>query len=299
MVALLSEQKKDYDYVFCASHDKFIDVSCRDTAIILQPESILNQETHFFAGPKVVRMLDLYETELGVPHLDMAVDFGWFYFLTKPLFFGLEYLHRILGNLGWAIIVMTLLFKIATFPFSYKSIRSMKRMKALAPQIEALKQRYGSDQMEFLKQQRALYKRENVSPMGGCLPMLLQAPLFFCLYKVFLISIETRHAPFLGWILDLSAPDPLSVFNLFGLLPFTPPSLLMVGPLAILMGITMLLQQKMSPQTGTDPSQQKAMMIMPLVFTFLFASFPAGLVLYWTFSNVLSIAQQWVLEKKQ
>ncbi len=128
--------------------------------------------------------------------------------------------------------------------------------------------------------------------------MLLQAPLFFCLYKVFLISIETRHAPFLGWILDLSAPDPLTIFNLFGLLPFTPPSLLMVGPLAVLMGLTMLLQQKMSPQSGVDPSQQKAMMIMPLVFTFLFASFPAGLVLYWTFSNVLSIAQQWVLEKK-
>ncbi len=296
LVCAIDDQKvtKDFkfeklgDFLKATSTRYHLDVPSKKNACV---------ETKFFVGPKVVKVLDKYESILKVPHLDLAVDFGWFYFLTKPLFFALEKLNDIFHNLGWAIIILTILFKLMTLPLGYKSLRSMRRMKSLQPQLEQLKQRCGNDQMKFLQKQRELFKKEKVSPMGGCVPMLLQAPLFFCLYKVFLISIEMRHAPFFGWIRDLSAPDPLSVFNLFGLLPITLPSFLQIGPLPLLMGLTMLIQQRMSPQAGMDESQRKMMMIMPIMFTFLFSSFPAGLVLYWTLSNVLSIIQQYVFEK--
>lgn len=249
---------------------------------------------HLFAGAKKLEMLDNYETKLGFSKFDLAIDFGWFYFLTKPLFYLLDYLHKIFGNFGIAILVMTVLFKIAFFPLANKSYRSMARMKQLQPKIEQLKKKYGEDKMRMNQELMEVYKREKINPLSGCLPILIQAPVFFCLYKVLFVSIEMRQASFFGWIHDLSAPDPTSVFNLFGLLPFTPPSFLMIGAWPILMGLTMFLQQKLNPQPA-DPAQAKAFMIMPIFLTFLLSSFPAGLVIYWAWSNILSIIQQWAI----
>ncbi|WP_032112777.1 membrane protein insertase YidC [Candidatus Paracaedibacter symbiosus] len=249
---------------------------------------------HLFAGAKNLKILDEYEEKIGVSKFDLAIDFGWFYFLTKPVFYLLDYLHKIFGNFGIAILVMTVLFKIAFFPLANKSYRSMARMKQMQPKIEQLKKRYGDDKMRMNQELMEIYKREKINPLSGCLPILIQAPVFFCLYKVLFVTLEMRHAPFFGWIHDLSAPDPTSVFNLFGLLPFMPPSFLMIGAWPILMGLTMFLQQKLNPQP-TDPAQAKAFMIMPVFLTFLLSSFPAGLVIYWAWSNILSIIQQWAI----
>ncbi len=252
---------------------------------------------HVFAGAKVLRMLDDYEVKIGVPHFDLAVDFGWFYFLTKPLFYVLEFLHELLGNLGVAILVLTIMFKIFLFPMATKSYRSMARLKNLQPKIQYVQSIYKDDRQRMSQELMALYKKEKVNPAGGCLPLLIQAPIFFCLYKVLFVSIEMRHAPFFGWIHDLSAPDPTSFVNLFGLLPFNPPSFLMIGIWPLLMGLTMVVQQRMNPQPA-DPMQAKMMMIMPIMFTYLFASFPAGLVVYWTWNNLLSMAQQWYITRR-
>lgn len=249
---------------------------------------------HLFAGAKKLEILDHYETTLGVKKFDLSIDFGWFYFLTKPLFYLLDYLHKIFSNFGIAILVMTVMFKIAFFPLANKSYRSMARMKQMQPKIEQLKKRYGDDKMRMNQELMEVYKQEKINPLSGCLPILIQAPVFFCLYKVLFVTLEMRQAPFFGWIHDLSVPDPTSLFNLFGLLPFTPPSFLMIGIWPILMGLTMFLQQKLNPQP-TDPAQAKAFMIMPFFLTFLLSSFPAGLVIYWAWSNILSIIQQWTI----
>jgi YidC/Oxa1 family membrane protein insertase len=258
----------------------------------IAPGQTLEMGQHLFSGAKHLRVLDEYEEKLGVGKFDLAVDFGWFYFLTKPLFYVLEYLNKFLGNLGLAILVLTVIFKLAMFPLANKSYRSLSRMKTLQPKMEALKQRYGEDKMRLNQELMELYKKEKINPMAGCLPMLIQAPVFFCLYKVLFVTLEMRQAPFYGWIRDLSAPDPTSLFNLFGLLSFQLPSFLQIGAWPLIMGATMLLQQKMSPQPG-DPAQAKAMLIMPFMMTVLLASFPAGLVIYWAWNNVLSIGQQW------
>jgi len=242
-------------------------------------------------------MLDDYQTKVGVAHFDLAVDFGWFYFLTKPIFYVLEYLHQKLTNLGLAILVLTILFKLLLLPMATKSYRSMGRLKNLQPKITQIQNVYKSDRARMSQELMALYKKEKVNPAGGCLPMLIQAPIFFCLYKVLFVSIEMRHAPFFGWIHDLAAPDPTSFINLFGLLPFSAPSFLQIGIWPLLMGATMVIQQRMNPQP-TDPMQAKVMMIMPVMFTYLFASFPAGLVVYWTWNNLLSMAQQWYITKR-
>lgn len=261
----------------------------------IEPGKTLISVQNLFSGAKKLVLLDEYETKLGFQKFDLAVDFGWFYFLTKPLFYVMDYLHQFLGNFGLAILALTILIKLALFPLANKSYRSMSRMKQVQPKIEALKGRFGNDKMRMNQELMELYKREKINPVSGCLPMLIQAPIFFCLYKVLFVTLEMRHAPFYGWIQDLSAPDPTSIFNLFGLLPFTPPSFLMIGAWPLLMGVSMLIQQRMNPQPA-DPIQAKMFMIMPVFFTVLLASFPAGLVIYWAWNNILTMLQQgWIM----
>lgn len=266
------------------------------TEVVWTPETVApgataTHQQHVFAGAKKLHLLDAYEAKLGFEKFDLAVDFGWFYFVTKPLFYVMEYLGNVFGNFGLAILILTVLMKIVFFPLANKSYRSMSRMKKIQPKVDALKERCGDDKMKMNQELMELYKKEKVNPISGCLPMLIQAPVFFCLYKVLFVTIEMRHAPFYGWIHDLSAPDPTTIFNLFGLLPFTPPSFLMIGIWPLIMGVTMVVQQRMNPQPA-DPVQAKMFMIMPVFMTVLLASFPAGLVIYWAWNNLLSMLQQ-------
>jgi YidC/Oxa1 family membrane protein insertase len=260
----------------------------------VQPGESVEYTYHLFTGAKKLHVLDMYEKNLGIQKFDLAVDFGWFYFLTKPLFYVLEFLNAFLGNLGLAILALTILFKAVMYPLAAKSFRSMAKMKKFQPQMEQLKERYKDDKLKLQQEIMELYRKEKINPLSGCLPMVIQAPIFFCLYKVLFVTIEMRHAPFFGWIHDLSAPDPTTLFNLFGLIPWTPPSFLMIGVWPILMGLTMYLQQKLNPQPA-DPAQAKALLFMPLFLTFLLAQFPAGLVIYWAWTNILGITQQWLM----
>lgn len=261
---------------------------------ILKPGEAFENTSCFFTGSKVLETLDGYEEKLGVKHFDLAVDFGWFYFLTKPIFYILTWTHKWLGNFGLAIMLLTVILKLAFFPLANKSYRSMGRMKKLQPEMEKIRARYGDDKLRMNQEVMELYKREKVNPMAGCLPMFIQIPVFFALYKVLFISIEMRHAPFYGWIHDLSAPDPTTIFNLFGLIPWTPPLFLMLGAWPLIMGVTMFVQQRLNPPPA-DPMQAKVFMLMPLLFTYMLASFPSGLVIYWTWNNILTIAQQWTM----
>jgi YidC/Oxa1 family membrane protein insertase len=263
----------------------------------LAPGSTIEMTDRLFAGAKEVDKLDAYAESLGIPLFDRAVDFGWFYFLTKPIFHVLDFFYKLTGNYGIAILLLTLLVKLLFFPLANKSYRAMSQMKKLQPEMMAIRDRHGDDKMKMNQELMALYKREKVNPMSGCLPIVVQIPVFFALYKVLFVNIEMRHAPFFGWIQDLSAPDPTTVFNLFGLIPWDPPQFLMLGVWPLLMGATMFLQTKLNPQPA-DPVQAKVMLFLPVMFTFLFATFPAGLVIYWTWNNILSIAQQWVIMKR-
>ena len=265
--------------------------------VTIAPGSTVTFTDRMFTGAKEVDKLDAYADSLGIPLFDRAVDFGWFYFLTKPIFHVLDFFYRITGNYGIAILLLTLVVKLLFFPLANKSYRAMSQMKKLQPEMMALRERYADDKMKMNQELMALYKREKVNPMSGCLPIIVQIPVFFALYKVLFVNIEMRHAPFFGWIQDLSAPDPTTIFNLFGLIPWTPPHFLMIGVWPLLMGITMFLQTKLNPQPA-DPVQAKVMLFLPVMFTFLFATFPAGLVIYWTWNNILSITQQWVIMKR-
>jgi YidC/Oxa1 family membrane protein insertase len=261
----------------------------------LQPGQSYQTTTTLFSGPKKIDWLEDYGRKLDIDHFDMAVDFGWFYFLTKPMMTLISMLKEALGSFGWAIIVMTVLIKIAFAPLAWRSQVSMGRMKRLQPKMEALRARFTNDKVRLHQEMSLLYKKEKINPVSGCLPMLVQLPVFFALYKVLSINIEMRHAAFWG-IADLSAPDPTSVFNLFGLLPIALPTFMKVGLWPLLVGATMILQQRVSSPVTLDPQQRIIFTyVMPLMFTFMFASSPVGLLVYWTCNNLLTVLQQWLM----
>jgi len=274
----------------------------------LTPGATISNTTRIFAGAKVVRLLGEYRDRYGIPLFERAVDFGYLWFLTEPLFFVLDFIYKLVGNFGIAILILTILVRLCLFPLANKSFRAMNKMKNLTPQMTQLRERFKDDKAKLNQEMMALYKREKVNPAAGCLPVVVQIPVFFCLYKTLYVTIEMRHAPFFGWIKDLSAPDPTSWINLFGLGPWPVPmdfpfvATLSLGVWPILMGITMFLQQRLNP-APPDPVQAKIFMLLPVIFTFTLAHFPAGLVIYWAWNNLLSITQQrflmWQMAKKK
>jgi len=291
----LEQYIANYNFAIKQSKDKYQSDFITNEKLIESGGSF--ELTHLlFAGPKKVDLLDKYEEKYNIKLFDRAIDFGWFYILTKPIFNAMNYFYSYVGNFGISIMIVTILIKLAMFTLANKSYRSMKKMKKLQPEMERLKQLYADDKARLNQEVMSLYKREKVNPVSGCLPLLVQIPVFFSIYKVLYVTIEMRHAPFFGWIQDLSAPDPTTIFNLFGLLPFTPPSFLMLGVWPLFMAMTMFLQQKMSPQP-TDPVQAQVMKFMPLMFLFMFSGFPAGLLIYWSWNNILSIVQQFYINK--
>ena len=266
-------------------------------AVSVAPGASAASNAHLFAGAKEVAAIDGYEKSLGIKRFELMIDWGWFYFITKPLFFVLDWIYKHVGNFGIAILVVTVLLKGLFFPLASKSYASMAKMKALQPEMVAIRERYADDKMKQQQALMELYKTQKINPVAGCWPVLLQIPVFFALYKILFITIEMRHAPFFGWIRDLAAPDPTNLFNLFGLLPFTPPTFLHLGAWPIIMGITMFIQMKMNPEPP-DPVQKMMFTWMPVFFTFLLGSFPAGLVIYWSWNNLLSVLQQGYIMKK-
>jgi len=259
--------------------------------------------TSLFAGAKESATVDAYDKQLGLNKFDRLIDWGWFYFITKPMFWAIDWFFHIFGNFGIAILAVTVLVKLIFFPLASKSYASMAKMKAVQPQLAALKDKYPDDKMKQQQEMMEIYKKEKINPIAGCLPILIQIPVFFSLYKVLFVTIEMRHAPFFGWIKDLSAPDPTNLFNLFGLLAFDPTHLpvlgyyLHLGIWPIIMGITMWFQMKLNP-TPPDPTQKMIFDWMPLIFTFMLAGFPAGLVIYWAWNNLLSVLQQSYIMRK-
>jgi YidC/Oxa1 family membrane protein insertase len=261
------------------------------------PNDAIEEEIQIIVAAKRVETIDGYAQKLKIDKFDLVIDWGVLYFLTRPLFFLIDYLFKFCGNYGVAIILMTLCIRVIFFPLANFSFRSMAKMKMLQPEMKRLKELHKEDKMKLQQEMMALYKREKVNPMSGCLPILVQIPVFFALYKVLFVTIEMRHQPFFGWIRDLSDKDPTSVFNLFGLIPWDPPSFLIIGAWPIAMGISMWVQQKLNP-APPDPIQAKIFMFFPIFLTVILAPFPSGLVVYWTINNILTMAQQLVIMKR-
>jgi membrane protein insertase, YidC/Oxa1 family, N-terminal domain len=269
----------------------------KSDAVTVEPGQSVEMKNLVFAGAKEVPLVDRYEAEYSIPRFDLLIDWGWFYFITKPMFKLMDFFFRYFGNFGVAILLTTIVVKAIFFPLASKQYASMANMKRMQPKMEELKAKHGDDRMALQQAMMQLYKEEKINPIAGCWPILLQIPVFFALYKVIYVTIEMRHAPFFGWIQDLSAPDPTSLFNLFGLLPYDVPPFLMIGVWPLIMGVTMFLQMRMNP-TPPDPTQAMIFNWMPLIFTFMLATFPAGLVIYWAWNNTLSIMQQALIMKR-
>lgn len=294
LTAIVPEKGKKFKSEFLSIDGKYKANFIIKEATVLSSNASITNEINAFVMAKEVAVIDDYAEKLGIEKFDLTIDWGWFYFITKPLFFVIEYFFKLTGNFGVAIIILTALVRIVFFPLANYSFRSMAKMKILQPEMIRLKELHKDDKTKLQQEMMALYKREKVNPVSGCLPVLIQIPFFFAVYKMLYVTIEMRQQPFFGWIQDLSARDPTSIFNLFGLIPWDPPTFLMIGVWPILMGLTMFLQQKLNP-TPPDPMQAKIFMFLPIFLTIILAPFPSGLVVYWTVSNVLTMAQQWVI----
>jgi YidC/Oxa1 family membrane protein insertase len=305
MAAAIPPQNQAFDGAYRATplaNTKAYQADYRLDGRTVAPGATLQLTQRLFAGAKVSSVINRYEDSLGIERFDLAIDWGWFIFLTKPMFWLLDFLNHYVGNFGVAILLLTVVVKLIFFPLANASYRSMSRMKKLQPEIERIRERFADDKLRQQQEMMELYKREKVNPVSGCLPMLIQIPVFFSLYKVLFVTIEMRQAPFFGWIRDLSAPDPTNFLNLFGLLPYSipafVPTFLHIGIWPALMGVTQWLQTKMNPAPA-DPVQARMFTYMPIIFTFMLATFPAGLVIYWTWNNLLSVAQQYVMMRRQ
>ena len=284
--------KTTFDY-----KDKFRANFIATEPLELKANSSIEEKLQIIVAAKRVDVIDGYAKSLVIDKFDLVIDWGFLYFITKPLFFGIDYFFKLLGNYGLAIIAITICIRLVFFPLANFSFRSMAKMKALTPEMTRLKELHKNDKMKLQQEMMALYKKEKVNPMSGCLPILIQIPVFFALYKVLFVTIEMRHMPFYGWIHDLSERDPTSIFNLFGLLPYDVPSFLMIGAWPVAMGVSMWVQQKLNP-APTDPMQAKIFMFFPLFLTVILAPFPSGLVIYWTVNNILTMAQQVFIMKR-
>ena len=303
MSVLVPDQKSKVDVSIKqtgAGADVKYQIDYVGSGVAISPGATTTTEARLFAGAKIVRVISDYESKYGIEKFDLTIDWGWFWFFTKPLFWLLEWLYVHLGNFGLSILTLTVIVKAVFFPLANKSYAAMSKMKRLQPEMEKLKERYGEDRQRMNQELMQLYRREKVNPAAGCLPILVQIPVFFALYKVLYTTIEMRHQPFYGWIKDLSAPDPLTILTGFGLFPWDVPPFLHffnIGIWPIIMGVTMYLQQKLNPQP-TDPVQARVFQFLPILFTFMLAPFAAGLVIYWAWSNTLSIAQQYMIMRR-
>tara|TARA_Y100000590_G_scaffold432378_1_gene548336 strand:+ start:752 stop:2431 length:1680 start_codon:yes stop_codon:yes gene_type:complete len=294
IAAIVPEKGKNFKSEFLNKNGKYRANFIVKEPVIVNPNDSVTSIINAFVAAKEVSVIDSYAEKLDIEKFDLAIDWGWFYFFTKPLFFVIDYFFKITGNFGWAIVIITALVRLIFFPLANYSFRSMAKMKVLQPEMLRLKELHKDDKVKLQQEMMALYKREKVNPISGCLPVLIQIPFFFAIYKMLFVTLEMRHQPFFGWIEDLSARDPTSIFNLFGLIPWDPPTFLMIGAWPILMGLSMYVQQKLNP-TPPDPIQAKIFMFFPLFLTIILAPFPSGLVVYWTVNNILTIAQQWVI----
>ncbi|TAJ86363.1 MAG: membrane protein insertase YidC [Reyranella sp.] len=303
MSVLVPDQKSKVDVSLKqtgAGADVKYQIDYVSSGVTVAPGANTTTDAKLFAGAKIVRVISDYESQYGIEKFDLTIDWGWFWFFTKPLFWLLEWLYVHLGNFGLSILVLTVIVKAVFFPLANKSYAAMSKMKRLQPEMEKLKERYGEDRQRMNQELMQLYRREKVNPAAGCLPILVQIPVFFALYKVLYTTIEMRHQPFYGWIKDLSAPDPLTILTGFGLFPWDVPQFLHffnIGIWPMIMGVTMYLQQKLNPQP-TDPVQARVFQFLPILFTFMLAPFAAGLVIYWAWSNTLSIAQQYTIMRR-